>query len=38
MKNSDTGLTVSQVSLQNYAKLEIVFSLSLDFDAASLSM
>ena len=38
MKNSDTDLTVSQLSLQNYAKLEIVFSLSLDFHAACLSI
>ena len=38
MKNSDTDLTVSRVSLQNYAKLEIVFSLSLDLHAACLSI
>ena len=38
MKNSYTDLTVPRVSLQNYAKLEIVFSLSLDFHAACLSM
>ena len=38
MKNSDTDLTVSQLSLQNYAKLEIVFSLSLEFHATCLSI
>ena len=38
MKNTDADLTVSQVSLQNYAKLEIVFSLSLDFQCACLSV
>ena len=40
MKNSDTDLTVSRVSLQNYAKLEIiiVFSKSLDLHTACLSV
>ena len=37
MKNFDTDLTVSLVSTQNYIKLEIAFSISLDFDA-TLSM
>ena len=38
MKHPYADLTVSRVSLQNYANLEIVFSLSLDFHAARLSM